>query len=169
VTSCRTCGADTPDRCPTCWPRIARVSGLEGDSSPYRQRILDLDVGSHFGARVVLGFIAPARTHFDLGYAVIGEPEYEVMAGTQGDPRIAGPWDAMDALGRNYQGFGQGYTAAVPHACRGVVRFVPTEPGPPFPQLPSPGPLRLQAINEGRAVLDVVVDVPPPASWEEPT
>lgn len=168
MTTCRLCGADTEARCPTCWPRLTHVSELKADTNLHRQQVLDLDVGPYFGARLILGFIAPAWTHFDLGYALLGEPEYEVVAGTPGDPPIAGPWDAADGEGRSYEGFGRGYTAAVPKVCRGTVRFVRTQPGPPFLRCPSPGPLRLQALRAGAVVLDVVVDVPPPASWEDP-
>jgi hypothetical protein len=168
VTTCRHCGADTTGRCPTCWRRIETISELQGDAEPHRQRILDLDVGRHFGARVTLGFITPARTHFDLCYALLGEPAYDVLPGTQGDPPLAGPWDAVDSDDRTYEGFGRGYTASVPAWCRGTVRFVPTKPGPSSRWCPSGESLRLQAISSGDIVLDVIVEVPAGAPWEEP-
>ena len=163
------CGGEQENHCPTCWPRVVEISDLQADTATRRQRILDLDAGIHFGARLVLGFIAPSRTHFDLGYALIGQPSNEVRVGTQGDPILAGPWDAEDSDGASYRGLGQGYTALIPQECRGLIRFVPTDPAPPFRLRPAPGPLRLQAISAGETVVDLVVDVPRPQSWEEQT
>lgn len=110
---------------------------MAADSGLYRQRTLDIDAGDCQGARVTLGFIAPSRTHFDLGYALDGK-YLTVPTGGNESPRLHGPWDAVDATGREYEGLGNGGTFG-PTKATGVIRFLPNDSGRPFPLLPSPG------------------------------
>src|SRR5687768_916945 len=153
--------------CADCLAR-AVAQARASDTLVARQRILDRALGEVGGAQLVLAFIAPARTHFDLGYALIG-PYSEIgdTVGYEGNsqPTLHGPWNATDAAGNAYRGLGNGGQFQSGLA-NGTIRFIPEIDGPPWPLRPAPGLLKLEALNAGRVLVTADVEVPAPAAWE---
>lgn len=162
---CRFCEAPTGSPCGRCMERIRSDRELRADTTVRRQRILDIQAGRHCGADLVLSFIAAAPTHFDLGYALLGDYE-EIRSGNGNElPRLHGPWDAIDSGARKSRGIGAGGEFG-PGRAVATIRFVPVEPGPPWPLLPAAGPLKLAALGAIGVLLELEVSVPPPARWE---
>lgn len=162
---CRFCESSDGSPCRRCLERLRSHGELRADTTVRRQRILDLQVGRYCGAELVLSFIAAACSHFDLGYALLGD--YEEIRSDNGNehPRLHGPWDAIDSGGRDYRGIGAGGEFG-PGRVVATIRFVPVQPGPPWPLLPAPGRLELAALGAGGVLFEVEVSVPPPARWE---
>jgi hypothetical protein len=116
------------------------------------------------GATVLINFIAPSRTHFDLHYSLLGAWE-EVDTGRPGSiefPRLHGPWDAWDAVGDHYEGLGAGFAAVSPPVSRfdGVIRFHRVDDVAPWPVRPPAGPLRLEAYNGAETILNAELEIP---------
>lgn len=145
--------------------RVRSHGELRADTTVRRHRILDLQAGTYCGADLVLSFIAAASSHFDLGYALLGNYE-EIRSGRGNElPRLHGPWDATDSGGREYRGIGAGGEFG-PGRAVATIRFVPVEPGPPWPLLPAAGPLNLAALGATGVLFEMEVAVPSPARWE---
>jgi hypothetical protein len=154
--------------CARCRERLKLQADLVMDSTARRQRVLDLQIGNHCGGELILSYIAAAHSHFDLGYALVGDYEEIESGGVNEHRRLHGPWDAVDTDGREYRGLGAGGEF---ERCRAVatIRFVPVDPGPPWPIVPPPGRLTLTALGATDALLEVEIEVPPPAPWEART
>lgn len=69
---CRFCELPGSSPCADCRARVVAQANAT-DTGVERQRILDLSLGEVDGAELWLSFVAPARSHFDLGYALVGQ------------------------------------------------------------------------------------------------
>ncbi len=161
---CRFCGTEGDSLCSSCFRRLQSQVELVTDTTLHRQRVLDVDVGQHFGARLIIGFVAPARSHFDLGYALVGEYA-TVPSGGNEHAVLHGPWDAVDAAGASYRGIGAAGEFEQARAA-GVIRLVPEHDGPGWKTRPAPGRLALHALPTRPDGIQLQIEVPPPASWE---
>lgn len=166
VAFCRFCELPGEPLCSDC-RRRATDQAAPLDTLVGRQRVLDLKLGEVEGADLFLSYIAPARTHFDLGYVLVG-PYREIGDGMSignSQPRLHGPWNATDSDGRRYRGSGAGGVFGPNHA-RATIRFLPETPTEVSPLLPSSGALVVEALNAGGVVLRQLITVPSPAAYE---
>jgi hypothetical protein len=149
-------------QCPDCRDRSRATDLARNDwlIAQAKERLtLQDSVRPILGSRLHLESIRSFGTCFALRYSIdchLGDP-VRGSGDVNPDPRVHGPWDALDDFGGEYRGIGQAYQGSADHM-HGDVWFAPS-------LHPATKLLTLTAFNRGKPLFVTTARLGPPAPF----